>query len=157
MKDGLGEIVSNDSGHKFRCKSCHGWDYKGENGVYGSSFQNKKYVASDLFKSESKSVKQFVRLIEKGAGGMPAFEGLMPIEEIENLAVFLKKGAYDTDIIFTLDPGQPYKYVLSSNGDAKNGLAQYEKLCQSCHGPEGLEIMFDDDSYSLGTHARLKA
>lgn len=110
----------------WRCKECHGWDYKGNEGKYG--------------KGEHATGIKGIRAM---AGGDPAAvvgiirdnthrytEKMIPTKAAERLAMFVTNGQVDMDTF--VDPA-----TAKAKGDAARGKGPYQNLCAVCHGHDG--------------------
>ena len=115
----------------WRCKECHGWDYKGVDGAYGSG-SHKTGIAGVL---GTKLGGEGLRAVLAEAHGY-AEAGLKDVD-LESLALFLAEGLVDTAA--HIDAEGRFQ------GDAAKGKALYlkglggNKACASCHGPDGLK------------------
>lgn len=160
MKDDKGNVIPN-SGHDFRCKNCHAWDYKGKDGIYGPKYQNKPYVSKVNLAKESKThtIRQLAKAIKLGHGKeMPVYKDHISDEDIKHLATFLVAKLTNTDEIFSLSEKSSTKYVLNdvSEKEKERGFRLYNASCESCHGSDGTKVMIDE-AYTLGSHSRQKA
>ncbi len=116
----------------WRCKECHGWDYKGVDGVYGAG--SHRTGIGGIF-ATTRTPQQIFDLVKTGHGYGAA--GLSD-EDIQDLTEFVLQGQIDTGKIldqdrrFTGDPGRGealYSFGIRSNTS-----------CLHCHGEEGLSI-----------------
>lgn len=132
----------------WRCVECHGWDYKGSQGAYGSGshftgFPNISALVPNLTEQE---------IIDHLKGSKdPAhdFSSHMDDVSLGRLALFLKFGLIDDD-----------QYIDDVSltvigGDLKHGKALYEHVCANCHGADGTLIVFRTEGVDeyLGTVA----
>ncbi len=110
----------------WRCKECHGWDYKGRDGYYGKgdSFTGIKGIRGLDGGDPAKVV-----AILKDANHALTDQMLKP-EDFENIALFVTKGQVDMDK--TIDP-----QTKKAKGDAAKGAGYYGTICAKCHGAEG--------------------
>lgn len=114
----------------WRCKECHGWDYKGVDGVYGSGSHMTGFAG--IF-GTTLSAQEVFDLIQTGHGFGDA--GLSA-DDIWDLAKFVLEGQIDTDAI--IEAGGAF------TGSAATGQTLYEsgidtnEACMVCHGAEGL-------------------
>jgi mono/diheme cytochrome c family protein/nitrate reductase cytochrome c-type subunit len=139
----------------WRCKECHGWDYKGKDGVYGSAsshytgFIGLYNLALDNNKDEAYAI-DFIKngITDPGTGAqLHVFGDVLTDEEIAALAYFIKNGGIiDTD---------PYISTLKfAKGDKDKGKTQFTNLgfgvangnCELCHGVDGHAINFGTDA-----------
>ncbi len=130
----------------FRCKECHGWDYKGVDGAYGSGshFTGIRGVFGTTFNAQ-----QIFDLIKSDTApnghGMAAY-GLTD-RDIWDLTRFLLEFQVDTDD-FIDEAGQFY-------ADPLDGQMDFLNVCASCHGLQGRNINFGtpEDPEYIGTVA----
>jgi len=147
----------------WRCKECHGWDYKGKDGQYAAGsthytgFKGVYTIGNDATKSET----DVFNIVKYGLSGtIHAFGGLLSDSEIQALAKFIKQGLVDTDLYISPTTG------AALNANLTNGQLQYvdsgdvnlvnNANCSACHGIDGTAINFGTTTapISLGTAAR---
>ena len=116
---------SGDTTH--RCKSCHGWDYMGAEGAYGSGSYQTGIGGVRAFAGGSTD--DVVAIIQDETHG---FGDAMPEDAMRDLAVFVTQGQVDMDA--WIDRGSK-----AAKGDSAAGEPLYVTLCANCHGPTGLE------------------
>jgi thiosulfate dehydrogenase len=110
----------------WRCETCHGWDYKGQEGVYetGENYTGIKGVYSVKDKSAAEI---YEAILTK--------ELSLSDQDIWDLTKFLREGQIDMNkyIIFS---GSQSK---SATGNVENGRILYESTgrCLECHGADG--------------------
>lgn len=111
----------------WRCKECHGWDYRGAAGAYskGSHFTGIKGV-SGAAGSDPASIASMLRSAPHGYTA-----DMIPDSAMADVALFISKGQVD-----------PTAYVADgkSSGDAPVGKVYFEGLCAGCHGLDGKKI-----------------
>jgi len=129
----------------WRCKECHGWDYQGAAGAYGSGSHFTGF--SGVFDVQSESFDTIVAFIDGSANSDHDFSA-MGDEAINNLAAFLKSSLVDVSPL--IDP----ETKAAIGGDTANGEELYAG-CAACHGDDGLLLNFggDDDPEYVGTIA----
>jgi len=115
----------------WRCKECHGWDYKGKDGAYaeGSHFTGIKGV----YDARNKTVGELYNAI--GKKNLPLSE-----QDKLDLIKFLKESLVEADkyIIFS---GIQRKSIT---GDTANGSALFSgglAGCSGCHGADGTQSL----------------
>jgi len=118
-----------------RCKECHGWDYKGVAGQYGSGphYTGIVGVADSTLEPEA-----MFRLLRSSPAQMPnghdmAATGLGD-EDIWDLVSFLRSGVIDPDVY--LDQNDAFV------GDSVEGIFRFQTVCGHCHGNDGTAIDF---------------
>jgi cytochrome c553 len=111
----------------WRCKECHGWDYKGAAGAYasGSSFTGIKGIRAYAGASPQKIAEIIRNPTHRYTPEM------IPDAALKHLALFVSKGQIDTDRI--LD-GKTKKIL---KGNAQRGRDVFQNLCAICHGFDG--------------------
>lgn len=129
----------------WRCKECHGWDYRGKDGAYakGSHFTGitgvRGVVGMDVTKLHD--------IIMNETHGFTAQQ--LSHSAMEKLALFLSRGQLDTE-----------RYIDRASkvarGNPRRGAQFYQTICAVCHGFDGKEINFKDadDPEYVGTVAR---
>lgn len=157
MTDKTGATITNTAVHDFRCKNCHGWDYKGTAGLYGPTYQNKAYAAAVNFVGTTKTEAQLADTIKNGGTGMPAFGAQLTDTDIADLTKFLKEGVYDTSSYITLDATKAKKYVLAAGASASAGDTLFASKCAGCHGATGETLQLDSGTLNVGSHTRQNA
>ncbi len=124
----------------WRCKECHGWDYKGKDGAYGkgSHFSGIKGIRGAVGMDPAKVVS--ILKDETHAFSEKYFSP----DEFDALALFVSKGQVDMD---------KYIYLATKKvkGDSSRGMAFYNTVCANCHGKDGKKI---DDMPALGKIAQ---
>lgn len=151
--------VTQDPENTWRCKECHGWDYKGKDGAYGEGSSHFTGFDGLLSKTSTLSLDYIKRYVRDGVTtptGIMHDYGVsgpqLSDTDIEALATFiLGGGILDTDLYIF-----PRNSVFAKAGkcDQGNGQALYETgapktvtNCASsgCHGIDGKAIDFDGD------------
>lgn len=118
----------------WRCKECHGWDYRGADGAYG---KGSHFTGIPGLRGLDGAP---VAKIEAAIRGAPHGDlaKRMSDSAIAKLALFVAKGQIDTD-----------KYIdrktKAAKGDAAAGARYYQTICAVCHGYDGKALNFKDD------------
>lgn len=128
----------------WRCKECHGWDYKGAEGAYskGSHFTGLKGITG----MAGKDITEIANILR----GEPHnyTRDLIPNKAMDRLALFVSAGQIEMD-----------RYIDRSSkkakGDAGRGAQIYQTVCATCHGFNGKEINFksEENPEYIGTIA----
>ena len=115
----------------WRCKECHGWDYKGKDGSYskGSHFTGIKGLRA----SAGIPVEQIAKIIRDKNHGYD--ELMLPNDAVAALALFVSKGQVDVEPVID-------RATKSAKGDPKRGARFFETICATCHGFDGRQINF---------------
>jgi len=120
----------------FRCKECHGWDYKGVGGAYGSG-SHKTGFPGVYRASQVMSKDQLVSVLKGGTDYRHDFSKYLTNDQINSIAVFLKAGVINDAQIIDYATKKPKGTV-----DMANGQSKYSRTCASCHGDDGKKIAF---------------
>ncbi|MDH3715155.1 MAG: cytochrome c [Gammaproteobacteria bacterium] len=117
----------------WRCKECHGWDYRGAEGAYakGSHFSGIKGIRSNVGKDPA-AIAKALRAEPHGLT-----RDMIPDKELNNLALFVSLGQMDMDLYVN-------RATSKSRGDAERGARYYQTICAVCHGFDGKTINFHD-------------
>ena len=118
----------------WRCKECHGWDYKGVGGAYagGSHFTGIGGV-QQMVGADPQGI---VAILTNGMHGFST--DLIPAEAMERLALFVTRGQHETDFYIDFDSKK-------ARGDAARGERYFQNICAACHGFDGKALNFGDD------------
>lgn len=131
----------------YRCKECHGWDYKGKDGAYG---QGSHYTGIKGVYGQSLNSGQLFDLIKNAAPPFGHDMGTYGLsdDDVWDLVKFLIEHLTDTD-----------EYIDEFGdfiGDPVNGEIYYDNTCADCHGLDGTAINFgsEQDPEYIGGLAR---
>ena len=122
----------------WRCKECHGWDYKGKDGAYAKGTRRYTGFPGVWDGARKKSVAELTAFL--ASSGNPthnAFTGLRATD-IADLANFLKYGLVDMTTYVD------YATKTPVGGNAARGKPPYDTLCAACHGADGKKLNFGD-------------
>ncbi len=114
----------------WRCKECHGWDYKGARGAYskGSHYTGIGGIRNMVHAP----IDSIVANLKNETHGLSK---LIPNEDMTALAHFVSHGQIDMD-----------DYIDSATKKAKGNVANGERIfqtvCARCHGSDGKLINF---------------
>ncbi|OHC74234.1 MAG: hypothetical protein A3G18_12095 [Rhodospirillales bacterium RIFCSPLOWO2_12_FULL_58_28] len=128
---GTNEAYPQDKGKarkakSWLCISCHGWDYKGKDGVFGKEGDKDFTGIKGVIGAAGKDPKSLLDVI-KGKHGLK--DDSIEDEEVEALAAFVSAGLGDVG-----------KYISATGqgtGDKAKGKLYYSTLCINCHGADG--------------------
>jgi thiosulfate dehydrogenase len=129
----------------WRCKECHGWDYKGVDGVYGYT-NNTHYTGFTGVFGTEKTEQEIVSYLTNGFFYAPEgvilhrFDGIIQTADIEALAKFIKQGIIDTSIYFGMDGIINGSQQNFDNGADLYGFKNFGVVngnCELCHGSDG--------------------
>ena len=129
----------------WRCKECHGWDYKGAEGAYGSGSHFTGFEG--ILGASTLSSQELTDWMDGSANEDHDFSAFLGDDQITMLVAFMQKGPVDVAPFINADK--------TVNGDPTNGKKIFDAGCQRCHGEDGKRIKFGDadDSDCVGTVA----
>ncbi|MBI2906662.1 MAG: c-type cytochrome [Chloroflexi bacterium] len=132
----------------WRCKECHGWDYLGKDGAYGSG-SHRTGFAGVIEAGKSKTAAQLVAILKGASNPRHNFSPQLSDASLANLAAFLKEGLYDTKGVVDYPTRKPL------NADMSRGRTSYGSTCAPCHGADGTKLNFgsEKDPEFIGTLA----
>ena len=133
-------------GETWRCKECHGWDYKGKDGAYGSGSHLTGFIG--VMGMDGKNPNKILDTLKGSTNPDHDFSSVMDEQALIDLALFLNQGLID-DATIVNDDKSP-----QAGGNVEAGKTIFT-LCATCHGISGTAINFDNDSEPeyLGTIA----
>jgi thiosulfate dehydrogenase len=111
----------------WRCKECHGWDYRGKDGIYGkgSHFTGFPGIQNGAFKSEA-ALTALIR------GPSHAYtQDMINEAEMKRLVAFIQRGVVD------MSKAIDTKTRKIIAGDPVRGRAVFQTVCAACHGFDG--------------------
>ncbi len=113
----------------WRCKECHGWDYKGKDGAYASGAH--ATGIKGINGAAGKDPAAIVAILKDAKHGYT--DKQLTAKDMSDLALFVSKGQMDYG-----------KYVdaatKKAKGNAAKGEVYFNTLCAGCHGPDGKKI-----------------
>lgn len=128
----------------WRCKECHGWDYKGKDGAYskGSHFTGIKGIRAFA----GVAPQRIVSVLRDKTHGYT--EAMLPDRAAAALALFVSRGQIEVDQ--SID-----RATKKTGGDPKRGARFYQTICAICHGFDGKQVNFNTpaDPEFIGTVA----
>ncbi len=129
----------------WRCKECHGWDYRGAAGVYrkGSHHTGIKGIDGAAGRPEA----EIAALLRAPLHGYTA--EMITDEELARVAAFVSRGQVDMS---TIVDGET-RAILT--GDPERGRGVFQTVCAACHGFDGRRYDWGEDGEPayVGTEA----
>jgi thiosulfate dehydrogenase len=117
----------------WRCKECHGWDYKGKAGAYA---KGSHYTGISGIRSYANvDPLEVVKILENDEH---AFGDMLDDNSLDALALFVSLGQIDVDLYIN-------RKTRKTIGDPANGGRIYLATCIKCHGADGKDINFKDE------------
>lgn len=120
----------------WRCKECHGWDYKGADGAYGSGSHFTGFPG--VFDAASMSADELAGWLDGSANSDHDFSAFLGEDQIGMLVAFLQEGMVDMSKFINDDK--------TVDGDPEHGKTLYNAGCSRCHGEDGKTINFKDEA-----------
>jgi len=118
----------------WRCKECHGWDYKGKDGAYGkgSHFSGISGIRDWVGRNPADVVKVIRDATHQYS------EATISAKAADKLGLFVVLGQMDMDQYID-------RKTKAARGDPARGARLYQTVCSICHGFDGREINFSDE------------
>lgn len=115
----------------WRCKECHGWDYKGADGAYSKGSHNTgiKGLRDQVGKSPE-SIEKAVRNTLHGYTPAMISEPALKV-----LALFISRGQIDMDQYID-------RATKKVHGNPQQGASFFQNICANCHGYDGRLLNF---------------
>ena len=120
----------------WRCKECHGWDYKGVDGAYGAGSHQTGFPG--IRDAASMSSEDLTAWLTGAKNPDHDFSQVLDEAYINALVTFVQKETLDSAAYINADK--------TVNGDAARGKVKFEKTCAACHGTDGKKINFGSDA-----------
>jgi len=115
----------------WRCKECHGWDYLGKDGQYGSGSHATGFPG--IFDAKNKSTEELLATLKK---------------ENHDFSLYLNEAQLKALVTFIQQLQDLRTYINDDatpvNGNVEHGKALFNGTCAMCHGEDGTAIDFDD-------------
>ena len=119
----------------WRCSECHGWDYKGAEGAYGSGSHFTGFPG--VYDPGSKDLDELVAILSGETIEDHDFSA-MGDEALVELATFLQKGLADYTPLIDAESKS------AVGGDVAHGQELFAS-CTACHGEDGRTLNFGSD------------
>ncbi|BCR05831.1 c-type cytochrome [Desulfuromonas versatilis] len=113
----------------YRCKSCHGWDFSGNQWSAGDGGEAHRVRGRSQVRELPPG--QLYQTIARGPAGH-AFGDYLTRQEVWALVRFIREELIDPSKVIAADGRVA--------GDAAKGRALYEQRCADCHGSDGRGI-----------------
>ncbi len=117
----------------WRCKECHGWDYKGRAGAYSKGSHYTGIIGIRNYARQP-----LTKILKTLMNDTHNFGLMISDNALFALSLFISQGQIDMD---------PYidRITRKALGDYKNGARIYLTICIKCHGDDGREINFKSE------------
>lgn len=110
----------------WRCKECHGWDYKGRNGRYATGSHATGIVGIDG--AAGRDAAQIAALLRAPLHGYT--RDMLSDDELLRVAHFVSRGQHDIETAVDAASGR-------AKGDLARGKSLFQTICAACHGFDG--------------------
>lgn len=117
----------------WRCKECHGWDYRGKDGAYATG--GHATGIKGITGAAGKDPAAIVAIIKGAPHGYG--DAQMSEKDMNDLALFVSKG--QADMTRYIDYA-----AKKAKGDTAKGEAYFNTMCAGCHGVDGKKITTAD-------------
>ena len=107
------------------CHECHGWDYRGSDGVYGTGDH-----VTGIKGIRGMAGADPTQIVAVLTDDTHRYRGVLEHHDLEDLANFVSKGQVDMDRFIDRDTGL-------AKGDKTRHEAHYTTICANCHGKNG--------------------
>lgn len=134
----------------WRCITCHGWDYQGKDGAYGSGSHYTGFPGI-YAAAQTMTADEIIAHLKGENDPAHDYSALLDEANLRDLATFIKQGLVDDNQYIDLQT------LAVKQGDAAHGQTLYDQQCASCHGSDGakIEFRFEGITAHLGTLATL--
>jgi thiosulfate dehydrogenase len=133
----------------WRCVECHGWDYKGKDGVSGKDqSMGDRYTGIIGVRNARRLLPAaFLELMRSQLHGYTP--EMISDAEILRLAAFVRSGQHDADQYIDRATGKV-------RGNVQRGATVYQTICAACHGLDGRALNWgtQQEPGYIGTEAK---
>ena len=128
----------------WRCKACHGWDYKGSSGKYAAG--SWKTGIGGVTHFQGSAPDKMIAILRNDTHQYTP--SMMTDDHIRRLGLFVSRGLHDTNAYIDAKTGK-------TNGIASRGANIFQNVCASCHGFQGTKLDWggEDEHAYVGTEA----
>ena len=120
----------------WRCKECHGWDYKGADGAYGSGSHFTGFKG--ILGAQEMSAEDLTAWLNGSQNPDHDYSSHLNEAQLSMLVAFIQNGVADVTTYINSDK--------TVNGDSQHGAALFGSTCVRCHGGDGKTLNFGDES-----------
>lgn len=122
------QIDAKHAADTWRCRECHGPDYRGKDGAYGSGRHATGIKGIAAMRDASPA-----RIQEVLTNDTHRYRGVLSPRDLLDLANFVSRGQHD--MAGLIDPA-----TGRFKGDGKPFEPYFQTMCATCHGKEGRSI-----------------
>lgn len=122
------EVGQKSGSNTWRCKTCHGWDYRGAGGIYG---EGSSYFTGipGIDGAVGRDVGEIMALLRDD--NHPYTQEMIADHEMVRVAAFVSRGQVD------MRPFIDTETRTVNGGDAEAGAHVFQTTCAACHGFDG--------------------
>ncbi len=121
----------------WRCKECHGWDYKGKDGVYGAGSHQTGFPG--IMNAATMTPEELTAWLDGTKNADHNFSSYFTKDDFGRMVAFIQKDVVDKSAFINAD-----KTIVG--GDAAHGKQLFDGVCKVCHGEDGKTLNFGDDA-----------
>jgi len=121
----------------WRCKECHGWDYRGVAGAYGKGSHKTGFVG--VWQVTGQDANDILATMQGSTNPDHNFSKVMDEQALIDLSLFMSENLVDDTSLVSAD-----KTAIGGNADS--GKSVFNENCTECHGPAGLALNFSDET-----------
>ena len=128
----------------WRCKTCHGWDYKGVDGKYASG--SYKSGIKGVTALHGSTPHNMIAILRNDAHRYTP--DMLSDDNAVRIGMFISRGLHDTDAYIDRETG-------ATDGVASRGARIFQNICASCHGFQGTKLDWgsDEEPAYVGTES----
>ncbi len=124
----------------WRCKECHGWDYKGSGGAYSGEFgldsSHETGFTGVARAAATMTEDDLLAALQGGTDYRHDFSAELSQASLDSLVDFLKYGLINNNLYID------YATKAAIGADVTNGETLYGSACAACHGADGKTLDF---------------
>ena len=121
-------FYANDALLTWRCASCHGWDYQGNQGAFATGRN-----ATGIKGIRAMAGVEPARISAILTDSTHRYYAVLKHRDLQYLAHFVSYGQVDMDAVVN-------RQTRAIRGDASRGASYFRTLCAGCHGLDGLHV-----------------
>lgn len=128
----------------WRCVECHGWDYKGKDGLYSSG---ERFTGiTGIRKAKGRDPIAIAGMLRKPPHSYTP--DMITDEELQRVAAFVSRGQHNVDRLID-------NKTAKVKGDAERGKGFFQTICAACQGFDGrmLDWGTKEEPAYIGTEA----
>lgn len=136
----------------WRCKECHGWDYKGKDGKYASGSHATGIIG--IRGALGRGPESIAELLRDRTHRYTS--DMISDADLAHLAAFVSRGQHDSDRFVDPETGNVRDGGSSTVDQLERGRGIFQTTCAVCHGFDGRRLNFGDGAKSqfIGTEAQ---